>query len=338
MADVDFSSLAANILPTVIGGLAGARNGAGLIPGAAIGMMGGMAGQERQQQETQRYNDQVGFRNQQQALAVRREQAQEGRWAAMDKQAEENSKYRSLEMQKIQAEMQQHQLSQESWKKFVDSDQVPADLKDLARAQPQQFMQHYIDKRLDPVDRPGAAALLTKPPFNMSAEEANKYISAMPIDDVRKLPGKIIDARVRQRPFHVTDYESGNIVEVDPNGGQKTIGHITPRPRAASGDPKLSVAQKAVRAEWEKTLTLDQKLNYMTSPDAKEADFEEYFDSPEGRERAKLLTGKLSAAGPVSKDAKHPVKMGEIGGANVPKDPEGRQKFIRDYMFGESKS
>ena len=76
----------------------------------------------------------------------------------------------------------------------------------------------------------------------------------------------------------------------------------------------------------------------MTSPDAKEADFEEYFDSPEGRERAKLLTGKLSAAGPVSKDAKHPVKMGEIGGANVPKDPEGRQKFIRDYMFGESKS
>ena len=148
----------------------------------------------------------------------------------MDKQAEENAKYRSLEMQKIQAEMQQHQLSQESWKKFVDSDQVPADLKDLARAQPQQFMQHYIDKRLDPVDRPGAAALLTKPPFNMSAEEANKYISAMPIDDVRKLPGKIIDARVRQRPFHVTDYESGNIVEVDPNGGQKTIGHITPRP------------------------------------------------------------------------------------------------------------
>ena len=53
----------------------------------------------------------------------------------MDKQAEENSKYRSLETQKIQAEMQQHQLSQESWKKFVDSDQVLADLKDLARAQ-----------------------------------------------------------------------------------------------------------------------------------------------------------------------------------------------------------
>src|SRR5437870_10918160 len=154
-------------------------------------MMGGMAGQERQQQETQRYNDQVGFRNQQQALAGRREQAQEGRWAAMDKQAEENTKYRSLEMQKLTAEMQQHQLSQDSWKKFVDSDQVPADLKDLARAQPQQFMQHYIDKRLDPVDRPGTATLLTMPPFNMSADEANKYITAMPMDDGRNIPGKI---------------------------------------------------------------------------------------------------------------------------------------------------
>src|SRR5207245_948717 len=106
--------------------------------------------------------------------------------------------------------------------------------------------------------------------------------------------GKIIDARVRQRPFHVTDYETGNIVEFDPNGGQKTIGHITPRPRAAgaAGDPKLSVAQKAVRTEWEKGWTLDQKIDYQLNPDKKEADFEEYFDSPEGRARAKLLTGK----------------------------------------------
>lgn len=298
MADIDWGSLAATILPAVVGGVTGSRTGFGAVPGALYGLSSGVRTGLEMDMERNKLNTEIAFKNQQSQQAQQRIE-QENQKIEMERQnqalqarnydrleriADEQVKNYELERKKHQLDIDAATRSVEGQTKFrglLKPDQQAAF--DAAPDKQKFIDKYYADKDWEEKTK-SSAAMLTR----LGLDE--KTAQMLGPQGTSHLLGSIMESRNKPRErfgFHY-DSSTGMGFSYDKETGAvnaKQIGEKTVPPE------KRTVIEKSMLDLWK---ARNGPLAKLSEESGDWSAYDEWRSSPIGKVEAAYRSGAIS--------------------------------------------
>lgn len=295
MADFDWSSLAQNLLPAVVGGLMGGRaGGIGAIPGAAYGLSAGVRSGIESEQERARINREIAIKNRQAEqsqqridLDTRQQQAQEERyaaerqrWAIQDRAAEQTMKMHDLEMQKMKLQLDEAGISREARESLRQN--MSEEERSLFDVDPKS----WLERKDRSLKLAGAGQVLGQ--FGLAnGDELAKVLGPQ---GTAHLLGSIVEARNKPRErygFHF-DSSTGMGFSYDKMTGKVAEQKLT-EPKVSA--EKRTVIEKSMLDLWK---ARNGPLAKLAEDSGDWSAYDEWRASPMGRVEAAYRSGGIS--------------------------------------------
>lgn len=292
----DWGSLAATVLPAIIGGITGAgRGGIGAVPGALYGLSSGVRHGVDTEMQREMANRDIALQNQRMQqgqqridLDVRQHQAQEERfaaerqrWAIQDRAAEQAMQMQELEMKKNRLQLEEANRSS------VGREALRATLSKEEQVLFDADTKSWLQRRDREIRLRGAGGVLEQFGIKGGDELAN----ALGEQGVSHLIGSIVESRNRPRERYGFHYDSatGLAFSYDKTTGAMTSKELG-KPKGASPE-KISQVESALFRIWK-----GQNPNMAVAAEqtGDMAPFYEWRTTPEGSLQEKRMYGEIS--------------------------------------------